>query len=872
VTVGIQLFDTLTELCVGPCAANQNVLGDDLSVDAVNKIICFDQPGAVLPEFRQLKQSCTKLLMALMEGQRGAEGRAIKRLNSLDCARIQELVVKIYAGWEANSDNAGSGLLGGIPGGGLVGGLAGGLVGAAGKTVGAAGGLAAGGLGAVGNAGKSMGGAMNLGAVGGLASGGIGALGSLGGGLLGAAGLGNAKSLAEALHVDAEKFENAEDAKADMDLAFQLFLLLRQLHDCNQGDAKQPVGFLKGLPLSSGQEGTLYSNVKFQGGTDDFKYSDVLHRVFEYYLDYTGRIEVCRKGVGGDAEDHVENVYFRIPDMCFARGKFRLTERSKEDLIQDISRDTPEDRLADFLDRADDLQAEMEWQEKLENIGGVLGKMWTLVSAQREMWKNISLALAIIINAAILIGWDHEDKFIVNPAWSPNVDEGVDGIGGTGGEGPFNLFGVHTLMLKDWQAPTLIFDDKVSHVPIVFYFTAKYLGYMQTVTASIVVAIFALSFSVPIVRKAYKNQHNDAEDRMKTDDPNHVVVPFVSLEATSEVMSEKTFGWLRFYITAVYFMLCDKILLYYVVYLAMTIMGNLVHEFFFAFHLLDYMMRDQQLKGVIQAIWIPRVAIFKTLILSVIFMYMFTLAGFVFFHDHFNEGDQKDDNMCNSISQCFIFTMYSGIISNEMWAGVGLADLWPGTDYRSSADGEQQRIGLFFGRWVFDIFFFLLIGVVLIGGVLFGIILDAFAELRETNDAIFEEQTTQCFVCGIEREEFDRQGRGFQDHVKMDHNMWQYVYFIVYLNRKPETEYTGPEFYVSEKLKATDSSMIEFLPLGKASVLEEGGEGEEATEQIARSVQQLASNVDGLRNESQSARRSIEELRALLQRVEASTT
>lgn len=56
----------------------------------------------------------------------------------------------------------------------------------------------------------------------------------------------------------------------------------------------------------------------------------------------------------------------------------------------------------------------------------------------------------------------------------------------------------------------------------------------------------------------------------------------------------------------------------------------------------------------------------------------------------------------------------------------------------------------------------------------------------------------RCFICGIERYTFDRQAEGFENHITKDHNLWHYLYFIMYLKIKEKTEYTGPEQYVSE--------------------------------------------------------------------------
>ena len=41
---------------------------------------------------------------------------------------------------------------------------------------------------------------------------------------------------------------------------------------------------------------------------------------------------------------------------------------------------------------------------------------------------------------------------------------------------------------------------------------------------------------------------------------------------------------------------------------------------------------------------------------------------------------------------------------------------------------------------------------------------------------------SKCFICSVQRAEFDRKGRGFDHHIKRDHNMWNYLYFMVKLN------------------------------------------------------------------------------------------
>lgn len=40
----------------------------------------------------------------------------------------------------------------------------------------------------------------------------------------------------------------------------------------------------------------------------------------------------------------------------------------------------------------------------------------------------------------------------------------------------------------------------------------------------------------------------------------------------------------------------------------------------------------------------------------------------------------------------------------------------------------------------------------------------------------------------------------FEEHIKSEHNMWHYLYFLVLLRVKAPTEYTGPESYVAQMI------------------------------------------------------------------------
>lgn len=58
-----------------------------------------------------------------------------------------------------------------------------------------------------------------------------------------------------------------------------------------------------------------------------------------------------------------------------------------------------------------------------------------------------------------------------------------------------------------------------------------------------------------------------------------------------------------------------------------------------------------------------------------------------------------------------------------------------------------------------------------------------------------------CFICGNLKADFDRlqskSSAGFREHIKINHYMWNYMFFIAYLDWKEKTEYSGIESFVA---------------------------------------------------------------------------
>lgn len=62
-----------------------------------------------------------------------------------------------------------------------------------------------------------------------------------------------------------------------------------------------------------------------------------------------------------------------------------------------------------------------------------------------------------------------------------------------------------------------------------------------------------------------------------------------------------------------------------------------------------------------------------------------------------------------------------------------------------------------------------------------------------------------CPRTGLERDKFDNKTVTFEEHIKEEHNLWHYLFFIVLVRVKDSTEYTGPESYVAQMIKVRAS-------------------------------------------------------------------
>lgn len=224
----------------------------------------------------------------------------------------------------------------------------------------------------------------------------------------------------------------------------------------------------------------------------------------------------------------------------------------------------------------------------------------------------------------------------------------------------------------------------------------------------------------------------------------------------------------------------DNSFLYSLWYFTFSILGNF-NNFFFAAHLLDVAVGFKTLRTILQSVTHNGKQLILTVMLLTIIVYIYTVIAFNFFRKFYiQEEEEEVDKKCHDMLTCFVFHLYKGVRAG---GGIG--------DEIGDPDGDDYEVY----RIIFDITFFFFVIVILLA-IIQGLIIDAFGELRDQLESVKEDMESNCFICGIGKDYFDKVPHGFDTHVAQEHNLANYMFFLMHLINKPDTEYTGQETYV----------------------------------------------------------------------------
>uniref|UniRef100_A0A1A8LXY3 Inositol 1,4,5-triphosphate receptor, type 1a n=1 Tax=Nothobranchius pienaari TaxID=704102 RepID=A0A1A8LXY3_9TELE len=522
----------------------------------------------------------------------------------------------------------------------------------------------------------------------------------------------------------------------------------------------------------------------------------------EFYANHTAQIEIVR------LDRTMEEIVFPVPSIC----EF-LTSESQLRVYYTTERDEQGSKINDFFLRSEDLFNEMNWQKKLR-AQPVL--YWC--SRNMSVWSNVSFKLALLMNLLVCFFYPLE--------------------------------GVHGGKL-DSHLSVLLWMGVFATLVIVVLMPQP-LGVQALVIVSILRLIFSVGLEPTLLLLGLFNVCNKII----------FLISFVGNRGTF------TRGYKA--------MVMDFEFLYHLIYLIICCLGVFGHVFFYSLLLFDLVYREETLLNVIKSVTRNGRSILLTAVLALILVYLFSIVGYIFFKDDFilevdripnttqkseatvagdfltpgachenncstsvlreESGDEEEeDNMertCDSLLMCIVT-----VLSHGLRSGGGVGDV-----LRKPSKEEP----LFAARVIYDLLFFFMV-IIIVLNLIFGVIIDTFADLRSEKQKKEEILKTSCFICGLERDKFDNKTVTFEEHIKEEHNMWHYLYFIVLVKVKDSTEYTGPESYVAEMIKEHN---LDWFPRMRAmSLVSSDAEGEQneirSLQEKLESTMRLVVNLSG---------------------------
>uniref|UniRef100_A0A8C7QS51 Inositol 1,4,5-trisphosphate receptor n=1 Tax=Oncorhynchus mykiss TaxID=8022 RepID=A0A8C7QS51_ONCMY len=506
----------------------------------------------------------------------------------------------------------------------------------------------------------------------------------------------------------------------------------------------------------------------------------------EFYAKHTAQIEIVR------LDRTMEQIVFPVPNIC----EF-LTNESKLRVYYTTERDEQGSKINDFFLRSEDLFNEMNWQKKLR-AQPIL--YWC--SRNMSFWSSISFNLAVLMNLLVAFFYP------------------LEGIrGGT----------------LDGHLSALLWIAMLVSLAIVIILPQPH-GVRVLIASTILRLIFSVGLEPTLFLLGAFNVGNKMIFLMS----------FVGNRGTF------TRGYKA--------MIMDVEFLYHLLYLIICSLGVFVHVFFYSLLLFDLVYREETLLNVIKSVTRNGRSILLTAVLALILVYLFSIVGYIFFQDDFLLNIDRIPNKtlgkraqgaasaiatqpsavviedkersCDSLLMCIVT-----VLSHGLRSGGGVGDV-----LRKPSKEEP----LFAGRVIYDLLFFFLV-IIIVLNLIFGVIIDTFADLRSEKQKKEEVLKTTCFICGLERDKFDNKTVTFEEHIKVEHNMWHYLFFIVLVKVKDSTEYTGPESYVAEMIREHN---LDWFPRMRAmSLVCSDADGEQneirSLQEKLESTMKLVSNLSG---------------------------
>lgn len=152
-----------------------------------------------------------------------------------------------------------------------------------------------------------------------------------------------------------------------------------------------------------------------------------------------------------------------------------------------------------------------------------------------------------------------------------------------------------------------------------------------------------------------------------------------------------------------------------------------------------------------------------TLVLWIILEYVFSIWAFQYLRDQYTSTENLNDSFCTELLICFLYTFDFTFKSN---GGIG-SQL---DSLRGNYIADHPELPKYTAtRFFFDNLFTIVIVIIMIT-IVAGIIIDTFGLLRDNENSKLKDMERICFMCGLNKEIFERQvdlKKGFNMHISV---------------------------------------------------------------------------------------------------------
>ncbi|XP_076109900.1 inositol 1,4,5-trisphosphate-gated calcium channel ITPR2-like isoform X1 [Mytilus galloprovincialis] len=467
------------------------------------------------------------------------------------------------------------------------------------------------------------------------------------------------------------------------------------------------------------------------------KISPTHQKAIDFYKKSCFSIEIVK-------EDVLQKVNFRV------ENKSLLRDEVKENLKWNIDRTSPSNKIRDLMGWTSDILKDISYQRKIlqKPISKMFTKLWLI-------WNFGAFFLSVAINLLMLYSWNAkaslEDYQKINGNQTIDWDRIAD---------PDPI--IKGLNRQLYDVIMYAFMGSHNFFSLMVLISYLLLNHPRLPTLADISAPF----------KCFSRKEENTEEGTRDKDSG-------GSRLDAKVLSFTTF--------------------YFLLFLTLSVLGTVYHGYFFAFHLLNIVVNNQLLSGVIKSVTQNGWSLLWVAILGLIVIYIYALIGFSLLRSFF---DPTNYLYCHTLWQCTITVVRYGLIGDMF-------------DTVSQSDDRHGGFAHFWPLVLYHVSFFIFITTIGLN-IIFGIIVDTFSELRDLKWRAESDMRECCFICSRNSYDFEHTGKGFQYHVGHEHSMWAYILFFIHLDNVKPSDYTALELFVAALWKKEN---FDFFPMNRALCL-----------------------------------------------------